>query len=360
MLAGQLANLTGAGEIASTVESVLAAAGELHGLGDLVGEAKAEHVAAGAYARLGQVGAVEEALDRALVAARAADDRRRITAVLAGAPRAALWGPSPVVRASGRCLDVVRILRMTPGNRHVEAIALRCQAVLEAMRGRAEAAREILAAGRTTLEELGLTLELQETAVHAGIVELLAGDPLAAARHLRGAREGFEALGVVSGAAQAAALLARALLEQDGTDEEALSQTLFAEQHGGEDLKTTITWSSARAEALALAGDAEQALTFARRAVALAEPTDALADKADASMALARVLRAAGQEAQAREAAEMAGALYAEKGHAVGVERAVRLAGERAASAQADRTLEAAPALSAGVLGNRPPERYYR
>ena len=64
-----------------------------------------------------------------------------MSAVLAGAPLAALWGPSPVVRASGRCLDVVRILRMTPGNRHVEAAALRCQAVLEAMRGRADAAR---------------------------------------------------------------------------------------------------------------------------------------------------------------------------------------------------------------------------
>ena len=100
--------------------------------------------------------------------------------MLAGAPRAALWGPSPIVRASGRCLDVVRILRMTPGNRHVEAAALRCQAVLEAMRGRADAARQILDGCRATLEELGLGFELHELEVHAGIVELLAGDPAAA------------------------------------------------------------------------------------------------------------------------------------------------------------------------------------
>jgi hypothetical protein len=45
-----------------------------------------------------------------------------------GAPLAALWGPSPVTRASGRCLDVVRVLRITQGAPAVEAVALRCQA----------------------------------------------------------------------------------------------------------------------------------------------------------------------------------------------------------------------------------------
>ena len=303
-----------------------AAADALAAAGDRAGEAKAHHVAARAQALLGRVADVEESLDRALAAARAADDRRRITAVLAAAPRAALWGPSPVVRASGRCLDVVRILRMTPGNRHVEAIALRCQAVLEAMRGRADAAREILDAGRATLEELGLALELHETAIHAGIVELLDGDPATAERHLRSARDGFVGLGVDAGAAQAAALLARALVDQ-GRYEEALAETEFAEAHGGEDLKTTITWCGVRAEALVHAGDHERALEFARRAVALAEPTDALPDKADAAMALASVLsrRRAGPT-RPRRLRRGAHALYEAKGHAVGAERAAALA----------------------------------
>ncbi|MFZ0042545.1 MAG: AAA family ATPase, partial [Solirubrobacteraceae bacterium] len=327
VIKGQLANLTGAGEIAATAEQVAAAAAELAALGDRMGEAKGCQVAAGAYARLGRVALVEEALDRALAAARSADDARRTTAVLAGAPRAALWGPSPVVRASGRCLDVVRILRMTPGNRHVEAIALRCQAVLEAMRGRADAAREIIAAGRATLEELGLAYELHETAVHAGIVELLDGSPAAAAAHLRAARDGFQALGVSSGAAQAAALLARALVEEGGNDDEALEQTRFAEQHGGEDLKTAITWMSARAQALARMGEFAPALEVARRAVSLAEPTDALADKGDASMALAEVLAAAGMHGEALEAARAAGAWYEAKGHTVGAARVAAAAG---------------------------------
>ncbi len=318
VLETQLAVLTGTG---AEVSRIIAATAELAAADDGIGTAKGYHVTAQVQAQLGQVADVEASLDHALLAARKAGDRRRITAVLAAAPRAALWGPSPVVRASGRCLDVVRILRMTPGNRHVEAVALRCQAVLEAMRGRADAARDILAAGRTTLEELGLTLELQELSVHAGIVELLAGRPDAAEALLRPARDGFATLGVSVSAAQAAALLARALVDQ-GRDEEAIAETEFAEQRAGGDLKTTITWCGVRAEALARRGAIAEAVALARRAVALAGPTDALADKADANVALARVLGVAGLREEARAAAESARVLYAAKDHAVGVERA--------------------------------------
>ncbi len=325
VLRAQLAVLTGSGSLEQTLESVTRATEALAATNDAAAEAKGHHVTAQVQAQLGRVADVETSLDRALLAARRGDDRRRITAVLAAAPRAALWGPSPVVRASGRCLDVVRILRMTPGNRHVEAVALRCQAVLEAMRGRADAAREILAGGRATLEELGLTLELHELAMHAGIVELLAGQPAEASELLRIARDGFAALGVSVSAAQAAALLARALVEQ-GRDEDALDETEYAEQHAGGDLKTTITWLGARAEALARRREVDVALELANRAVALAEPTDALADKADANMSLARVLGEAGQSEEAHTAADAARALYEAKDHAVGVQWAGELA----------------------------------
>ncbi len=365
VLRGQLANLTGAPDVRTTALALTDAAAVLAERSDREGEARAHQVAAGAYARLGQVGAVEEALDRALAGARAAGDRRRTTAVLAAAPRAALWGPSPVVRASGRCLDVVRILRMTPGNRHVEAIALRCQAVLEAMRGRDQAARDILAAGRTTLQELGLAFELNETAVHAGIVELLAEDPAAACEHLRAARAGFEALGAAAGAAQAAALLARALVGVGNPDAvtEAIDQSEFAEAHSGEDLKTVIIWTSARGQALARTGDVDTALPLARRAMALAEPTDALADKADAAIALSEVLVAAGSPDEAREVATSAGEWYEAKGHRVGMERARRLADIAAPRVSAPAVTPALaahspPPVARAALGDRPPERF--
>ncbi len=345
VLETQLAVLTGTG---AELAQVVAATTELAAADDGVGAAKGHQVTAQVQAQLGQVAAVEASLDQALIAARKAGDRRRITAVLAAAPRAALWGPSPVVRASGRCLDVVRILRMTPGNRHVEAVALRCQAVLEAMRGRTDAARDILAAGRTTLEELGLTLELHELAVHAGIVELLAGEPTAASELLRSARDGFDALGVSVSAAQAASLLARALVEQR-RDEEAIAETEYSEQHAGGDLKTTITWLGARAEALARAGAFDDALALARRAVALAVPTDALADEADAKMALARVLVAAGRGDEARAVAAEAQRLYKEKDHMVGARRAEQLAGacaDATAPTQASVTDVSDPAVA--------------
>jgi ketosteroid isomerase-like protein/tetratricopeptide (TPR) repeat protein len=349
VLTGQLAILTGAGELEATIDQLSAAAEELAAADDGPGAAKAYHVAAQGLLQLDRLGAAETKLDQALVAARRAGDRRRITAVLAAAPRVALWGPSPVVRASGRCLDVLRILRMTPGNRHVEAIALRCQAVLEAVRGRYDPARAVLATARTTLHELGLSWELHELAIHAGIVELLAGDPAAAEAELRAARDGFTALGVDVRAAQAAALLARALVEL-GRDDDAIEHTRYAEQHAGGDLKTTIIWCGARAEALARRGSHAEALALAQHAVTLAEPTDALPDKADAAMTLARVLRALERCDEARAAAKSARELYQAKDHTVGVTRATELAG-------APVITPLTAARPTAVLGDRPPER---
>src|SRR4029450_7325340 len=97
------------------IESAVATAAEkLAGLDDAAGEAKAHTVRAGCLARLGRIGDCETALDHALTAARRAREHRRVNAVLAGAPLAALWGPNPVPRAGGRCLDGVRVLRITP------------------------------------------------------------------------------------------------------------------------------------------------------------------------------------------------------------------------------------------------------
>ena len=123
---------------------------------DAAGEAKAHTVRATCLARLGRIGECEIALDDALTAARRARDHRRVNAVLAGAPLAALWGPNPVPRAGGRCLDVVRLLRITTDSPAVEATSTRCQAVLEAFRGRDAAARRMIDSARRTVTELGL------------------------------------------------------------------------------------------------------------------------------------------------------------------------------------------------------------
>ena len=95
---------------------------------------------------------------------------------------------------------------------------MRCQAVLEALRGRFDVSRSMLASARASLEELGLRHGLLETEYLAGVVEFVAGDPAAAIEPLRASYRGFGEMGVGVDAGRAAALLARALLAQGDVD----------------------------------------------------------------------------------------------------------------------------------------------
>ena len=150
---GQLAMLIHPERLDEVEAALGAAAAKLAELDDAAGEAKAHTVRAGCLNRLGRIGDCEVALDDALTAARRAREHRRVNAVLAGAPLAALWGPNPVPRAGGRCLDVVRLLRITTDSPAVEAASTRCQAVLEAFRGRTAAARRMIDSARRTVTE---------------------------------------------------------------------------------------------------------------------------------------------------------------------------------------------------------------
>ena len=107
-------------------------------------------------------------LFEALIAARQSGDHRQITAALGAAPGAALWGPSPVPKAGGRCLDVVRMQRMTTAAPSLEATSMRHLAVLELLRGRPDKARTMLADARQIVADLGLRHGLMETELFAG------------------------------------------------------------------------------------------------------------------------------------------------------------------------------------------------
>jgi class 3 adenylate cyclase/ketosteroid isomerase-like protein len=320
--AGQLTVLTAPEGLQETADTVAAAADALASQDDHAGEAKGHFVYALALARLGRVGACEAALDRALAAARrVAGDRRRANTVLALAPLAALWGPSPVTRASGRCLDVVRVLRITHGAPAVEAVALSCQGVLEALRGRTDAARRMIASSRKMVEELGVTQRVLEVDVFSGLLDLFEGDADSAERTLRGAYEGMRDLGLGVDAARAAALLARALLAQNRiADAEKLTHA--SEALAGDDLKAAIAWRGARAEALARRGEHEAAVGLATAAVEIAATTDALLDHADARLALAAASRAAGNHTKADAEERRARELWEAKGATILAERA--------------------------------------
>src|SRR5262249_37755046 len=150
--------------------------------------------------------------------------------------------------------------------------ALRCQAVLEALRGRTDAARRMIGSARRTVERLGLTHRLLETEVMAGLIELLAGGGAGAGQFLRPAHEGLRGPGVGGEAAQAGAFLGRALLLQSRIDE-ADEVAAEAEALAGADLKAAIAWRVVRAEAAARRGDSQRALALAHEAVDLAAAT---------------------------------------------------------------------------------------
>ncbi|WP_416585331.1 BTAD domain-containing putative transcriptional regulator [Mycolicibacterium elephantis] len=323
---GQVSMLTDPERLDEIESAVALAAETLAGLDDAAGEANAHTVRAGCLARLGRVADCESALDQALTAARRSGEHRRVNAVLAGAPLAALWGPNPVPRAGGRCLDVVRLLRITTGSPVVEATSTRCQGVLDAFRGRAAAGRHLIESARRTLTELGMRHALLEVDQFAGIVELVTDEPAAAEPHLRRAYDGFRRMRLDADTAESAALLARACLALDRAAE-ADELCTESERLAGHALKPSIAWRSVRAQLLALSGAHDEARRVAEEAVALAGRTDALVDHGDACLALATVLGAAGDVSGARAAAQEALELYERKGAAALAEKARSILG---------------------------------
>ena len=323
---GQLAMLTHPERLDDVEAAVGAAAVKLAELDDAAGEAKAHTVRAGCLARLGRVGDCEMALDDALSAARRAREHRRVNAVLAGAPLAALWGPNPVPRAGGRCLDVIRLLRITADSPAVEVTSTRSQAVLEAFRGRDAAARRMIDSARRMVTESGLRHALLEVEQFAGIVELVADDPAAAEPCLRKAYNGFRRLGLDADVAETAALLGRTclLLDRDAEADELCSES---ERLAGDALKASIAWRALRAQLLSRAGEHTEARRVSEAAVAMAECTDGLVDHGDACVALAAVLGAMGDAAGQRTAAERAIDLYERKGATALAEKTRRMIG---------------------------------
>jgi tetratricopeptide (TPR) repeat protein len=188
------------------------------------------------------------------------------------------------------------------------------------MAGRFDRARELQATSDGAFEEFGLTLSFFVSHTVA-IVELLAGDPVAAERSLRRAYGTFEEMGYREELSGTAAVLAQALLAQR-RDEEA---ELFAERSeklaAADEVIAQVFWRGVRARCLAGRGLVEEAEVLAREAVALAERTDFVNDRADAMFDLATVLRQAGRLEDAQAYFSDALKLYEQKGNVVAAGR---------------------------------------
>ena len=191
-----------------------------------------------------------------------------------------------------------------------------------AMLGRFDEARAILAESRARLAESGAWMELAyTTAMPALEVELLAGDPAAAAElGSEGCRQ-LEELGERSVLSTAAGELAQALYALDRLDEADLWAGRAATFGSSDDVVTQMLSRQVQAKVLARRGEPQQAERFAREAIALAEGTDQPSQQGDAYADLGEVLALAGRAGEATTALQQARACYERKGNLASTQR---------------------------------------
>jgi tetratricopeptide (TPR) repeat protein len=303
-------------EVAHELEGVIHVFEEF---GDESGLARALSLAGMLKYWRGEAAAAMSDLEQAASYARQVGDRVQEAESLQYLLMATLWGPTTVDEALGR---VEEISAGAEANRRLEVTLLRTRAQLEAMQGRFDSARELLAQARATAEELGLEVILAAGVAHqAGYVEVLAGDAAAAERALRPACETLERMGDWGHVATIAPKLADALFIHGGDDEEALRLTELAERSSTPGVADEdIGWRRVRAKLLARRGDVNEAEHLAREATARATLTDLLDDRAQAVADLAEVLRVGGQPDESATALEEAIHLYEQKGNVVAAE----------------------------------------
>jgi class 3 adenylate cyclase/tetratricopeptide (TPR) repeat protein len=288
------------------------------GARDDLGLARLWRARALVYWLAGRSTAAEADWVRAVRHARRADDQHSTADALVWLASAAREGPYPVEQALGRCNAILDQLH---ADRRSQALVLRPMASLEAMAGRFDAARELIARGAALLADLGMSMH-GVISDDVAFVAFMAGDAAAAEQALRTSYAHLETMGERALLATTACLLARALHLQ-GRDDEALTFLDASQANAAaDDLAAQIQCRSVRAQVVARHGQVETARRLSSGAVALARRTDWLTDQADALLGHAEVLTAAARPQEALAAAREALAVYERKGHRVGVDRA--------------------------------------
>jgi predicted ATPase/class 3 adenylate cyclase len=280
-------------------------------IGDEFGLTKAHLLLLDVHWDRSEYRASEEVLEAALDHARKAKNEREEARILGYLAAAMYWGPTNSEEALRRSEE---ILASAAGNRLVEGRCGMMVAGLLAMRGDFDRARELSAKSTRILDELGMSFAVATSKHVSGIIEMMAGDPVAAEAEFRRGSEALEDIGDRWFLVSMTAFLARALFAQ-GRYEEADAETVRAEELSDPDDPTAkADWAITRAKVLAQRGEFEAAEALGREAVAIRSQTDEITDHADALMDLCYVLEAAGKKDDAAAVAEQAIQLYETKG----------------------------------------------
>jgi len=270
----------------------------------------------------GSLGNAGDAILKVVTHARAAGDERFVARSALGLTFNVLYGPTSVREALQQCESFV-----TDGmrDRLVQGLIMCKVAQLRAMNGDFADARTLYHQARSLLDDLGQSVNVATTSFDLGMVELLAGDPVAAERAVRPDYETLQAMGATYLLSSMGAILARAVRAQ-GRDDEALELTEAVESAAADDdVDAQVLWRGIRAPILARAGQIAEAEALARAAHERARQTEMPELQGFALTELASALQLAGRIDEARAAMADAIVVYAKKGDVASEGRARRL-----------------------------------
>jgi class 3 adenylate cyclase/tetratricopeptide (TPR) repeat protein len=303
--------VTGTAHMQESYVEVKSLTRALEELGDDGALAEAYHLLGALHTWRGRCLEGEEACRRSAALALRSGNHRVASRSLTWIAIVAFWGPRPIQDALDLC---ARAVADGQGSRYVEGYASVVAGALHAMAGRWDEGQALIANGRGLLGELGQRVSLAAISMTYSETCLLAGRIDEAERDLQEAYAVLHELGEKAYLSTITALLALSAcaLERYG---EAESHVAEARELGApDDLTTQLYARCAEAEILASRGEIDQALLVAQAAQDLIGSTDYLTDRGSALCTRAKVEKAAGNLAAAREALAQAVALFEQKG----------------------------------------------
>ena len=266
----------------------------------------------------GRLGEAAQSIAKVVEHARLAGDQRLIVRSTLGLAMSAVIGPTPVLQAIEQC---EALIGEGLADRQVQNLIVCKIALLRAMNGDCDPAREMCQRARAILRDLGQGVRAASASIDLAMIELLSGDPAAAEREVRPDCEMLQKIGETFFLSSMAAVLARAVRDQ-GRDDEALEVTRLAEKSAApNDIDAQVLWRCVRAPILARAGALEEAEALVRTALDMAEHIEMPDLLASCWSELATVLFLRDHEHQARQALDEALRIYDAKGNRMAAQR---------------------------------------
>ena len=274
---------------------------------DLEGLAEAWRLAGTLRYWLADSLAAKEALERALAYARQSGSHRAQMQASGWLMVTFAALPVPVDVAIARA---EQLLQEAVSDPWAQAAILRWLALLHGYAGRFSDARAALARSQSLLGDCEGMWDRAVGDFTAGAMELIAGDPAAAERHLKNGYEKLRAMGDRGYRSTLVGMLAEALYAQDRLVE---AQQITEEAEAlatDDDIDVQARWRATRAKLLARRGQFPAARQLTDQAVALVSRTSAPLLQAQMLMAKAEVDRLAGAPEQAKASLRAALRIY--------------------------------------------------